>query len=131
MVIDYRPISILGRLGPYSGDALNAFLVVQGVSGDEVAKTFHDLLYADQPPEEGPFPDADWLVDKAVEAGAVEADVRPGIEDGARSDDVDAATEEASDAGVAGTPTVVLDGEVFKDGKSWEEIGLNLVDAVS
>ncbi|CAN5115617.1 DsbA family protein [soil metagenome] len=131
VLIDYRPISILGRFGPYSGDALNAFLVVQGVAGDEVAKEFHDLLYADQPSEEGPFPDADWLVDKAVQAGADEAAVRPGIEAGARMDDVEAATQEASDAGVDGTPTILLDGEPFSDGKSWEDIANNLVTAVS
>lgn len=131
VVIDYRPISILGRFGPYSDDALNAFLVVQGVSGDEVAKELHDLLYAEQPSEEGPFPDTDWLVQKAVEAGADEAAVRPGIESGARMDDVKAATQEAEDAGVQGTPTVLLDGVPFKDGKSWEEIGTNLVAEVS
>ena len=68
--------------------------------GPEVAKEFHDLLYADQP-EEGdePYPDADWLVEKAVEAGADEADVRPGIEEG-ETDFAKEATEEAEDAGV-------------------------------
>jgi hypothetical protein len=32
---------------------------------------------------------------------------------------------------VRGTPTVLLDGRVFSDGRSWEEIGENLVAAVS
>jgi len=131
VVVDYRPIAILNRFGPYSADSLNAFLVVQQEAGDEVAKQFHDLLFAEQPAEEGPFPDADWLVEKAVEAGADEAAVRPGIEDGARMDDVEAATQEAEDAGVQGTPTVVLDGVAFRDGKSWEEIADNLVEEVS
>ena len=131
MVVDYRPIAILNRFGPYSADSVNAFLVVQQEAGDEVAKEFHDLLFADQPAEEGPFPDTDWLVEKAVEAGADEAAVRPGIEDGSRMDDVEAATQEAEDAGVQGTPTVVLDGVAFRDGKSWEEIADNLVEEVS
>ena len=82
--VDYRPFNLLGRLGDYSARSASAFGVVLDESGPEVAKEFHDLLYADQP-EEGdePYPDADWLVEKAVEAGADEADVRPGIEEGA------------------------------------------------
>lgn len=131
VVIDYRPISILGRFGPYSADSANAFFVVMAESGDEVAKEFHDLLFAEQPSEEGPFPDTDWLVEKAVEAGADEAAVRPGIEDGSRMDDVEAANQEAEDAGVQGTPTILLDGVAFRDGKNWEEIGRNLVEEVS
>ncbi|MDE0778644.1 MAG: thioredoxin domain-containing protein [Nocardioides sp.] len=131
VVVDYRPIAILNRFGPYSADSLNAFLVVQQEAGDEVAKEFHDLLFADQPSEDGPFPDDDWLVEKAVEAGAEEAAIRPGIEGGSRMADVEAATQEAEDAGVQGTPTVVLDGEAFRDGKSWDEIAENLLEEVS
>jgi protein-disulfide isomerase len=128
VVVDYRPISILQRVGPYSAASLNAFLVVRDAAGDEVAKEFHDLLYADQPTEDEPAPDSDWLVAKAVEAGADEAAVRPGIEDGARMDDVEAATQEATDAGVTSTPTVLLDGEVFDDGGSAEELAGNLLE---
>jgi protein-disulfide isomerase len=131
VVIDYRPISILQRVGPYSADSLNAWLVVRDASGDGVAKEFHDLLFADQPAEDEPAPDSDWLVEKAVEAGADEAAVRPGIESGARMDDVEAATQEATDAGVTGTPTVVLNGELFEDGGSAEDRALNLLEAIS
>ncbi len=130
-VVDYRAIAFLTRFGDYSADAVNALLVVQETSGDEVAKRFHDLLFADQPEESGPFPDDDWLVAKAVEAGADEVAVRPGIEDGARLADVETATEEASEAGVRGTPTVLLDGVVFEDGDTWEERAANLREAVS
>lgn len=130
-VVDYRAVSFLGRFGDYSADAVNALLVVQEASGDEVAKNFHDLLFADQPEESGPLPDDDWLVAKAVEAGADEAAVRPGIEDGARLADVEAATAQAEDAGVRGTPTVLLDGVVFEDGDTWEERTDNLREAVS
>jgi len=131
VVVDYRPISILQRFGPYSAESLNAFLVVKDAAGDDVAKAFHDLLFADQPSEEGPFPDADDLVATAVEAGAEEAAVRPGIESGARMDDVEAATEEATGAGVSGTPTVLLDGVLFEDGDSAEDRAINLLDAFS
>ncbi|MBS42707.1 MAG: disulfide bond formation protein DsbA [Nocardioides sp.] len=129
--VDYRPIVILDRFGPYSGDAANAFFVVRDEAGEEVAKTFHDLLYEDQPSESGPFPDTDWLVEKAVEAGADEDAVRPGIEAGDAEQTYQDATDEAVAAGVTGTPTVLLDGEVFREGSSMADMGQRLVDAVS
>ena len=111
--VDYRPFTLLDRIGPYSAEAVSAFGVVLDTSGPEVAKRFHDLLYADQPAEDSAtFPDADWFVDKAVEAGATESEVRPGIEEG-ENDFAREATREAQDAGVTGTPTVLVDGEVF------------------
>lgn len=111
--VDYRPFTLLSRVGDYSARAVSALGVVLEESGPEVAKEFHDALYADQPEESAEtFPDAEWLIDKAVEAGAVEADVRPGIEAG-ENDFARGATQEALDAGVSGTPTVVIDGEVF------------------
>jgi len=128
--VEYRPIVILDRFGPYSEDAANAFFAVRDQAGDEAAKEFHDLLFADQPSEEGPFPDADWLVEKAVEAGADEASVREAIESDAQAETVDSATDEAVEAGVEGTPTVLLDGKPFRDGSSWEEIANNLVAEV-
>ena len=128
--IDYRPVAFLSRYGPYSEEALNAFFVVREESGDDVAEVFHGLLFAQQPPESGPFPDTGDLVDLAVQAGAEEADVRPGIEGGDQADLVAAASEAASDIGVTGTPTIVLDGEPFADGANWEQIANNLVAAV-
>lgn len=132
LVIEYRPIAILTRFGPYSEDAANAYFVVQDAAGDDVAKEFHDLLFENQPAEDSEtWPDTDFFVDLAVEAGATEADVRPGIEDGAKMDDVEAATQEAEDAGVDGTPTLVLDGEKFQDGSSWPDIVDNIVSEVN
>ncbi|WP_134764975.1 thioredoxin domain-containing protein [Nocardioides sp. 1609] len=118
--VDYRPFTLLDRLGTYSARSAGAFGVVLEESGPEVAKKFHDLLYAEQP-EEGaePYPDAAWLVDKAVEAGADEDAVRTGIEEG-ENDFAKEATQEAVDAGVQGTPTVILDGETFTG--SYEEL---------
>ena len=46
-----------------------------------------------------------------MEAGATEADVRPGIEDMTFEGWVDAAGDAASKAGVNSTPTVLVDGE--------------------
>ena len=129
VTVEYRPFELLSRISDYSGRATNAFAVVLEESGPEVAKTFHDLLFEEQPSESGPFPtDAD-LVDLAVEAGAEESAVAEGIESGAMSDWVDEATQAAQDAGVQGTPTVLLDGEPVNGG-SIEEIAQALVDGV-
>ncbi len=130
--LDYRPISILDEISPYSSESLNAFFVVKEAAGDDVAKKFHDLLYANQPEETASsFPTDGDLVDLAVEAGASEDDVRPGIENGAMDDAVAAAGAEAKKAQVNGTPTIVLDGKQFSNGRSAEDIANNLVKAVS
>lgn len=111
--VDYRPFTLLDRFGPYSAESASAFGVVLEKSGPVVAKKFHDLLYDDQPAEDADeFPGADWLLQKAVEAGATEADVKEGIEAG-ENDFARNATKEAFDAGVQGTPTVILNGELF------------------
>ncbi|MDO9397315.1 MAG: thioredoxin domain-containing protein [Herbiconiux sp.] len=116
LYVDYRPFTLLDRFGPYSADAASAFGVVLDTSGPEVAKKFHDLLYDDQPAEDATdFPGADWLLQKAVEAGATEADVKAGIEAG-ENDFAKNATKEAFAAGVQGTPTVILNGELFNGG---------------
>ena len=132
--VDYRPFNLFSTDGdprkPYSVDAASAFAVVLQESGAEVAKEFHDILFEEQPSEAGPFPDAEWFVEKAVEAGAEEGDVRPGIEGGAGQDWVADATREALDAGVSSTPTILLDGDEFRDGRTMEEVGANLVAAV-
>jgi protein-disulfide isomerase len=109
--VEYRPLPFLEGVDDYSPESANAFAVVLDAAGPEVAKTYHDLLFDNQPSEKGPFPSSDDLVDLAVEAGATEGDVRPGIEDMAFEGWVDAAGEAASKAGVTGTPSVFVDGE--------------------
>lgn len=112
--VEYRPLGFLERTSDYSPQSANAFAVVLDASGPEVAKEFHDLLYADQPAESGPFPDDDDLVALAVKAGAEEADVRPGIEDLAFEGWVDAANEAASQEGINSTPSVFVDGKLVE-----------------
>lgn len=126
--VDYRPFNLLGP--GYSLESTNAFAVVLDAAGPEIAKKFHDLLYADQPSEAGPFPDADWLVEKAVDAGATEDDVRSGIEDGAQESWVKDATAAANEAGVNSTPTILLNGTFFQEGRTAEELAANLLAAV-
>jgi protein-disulfide isomerase len=125
--VEYRPFNFLSSLGDYSARSAGAFSIVLDKSGAEVAKKFHDLLYENQPDEKGPFPSDDDLADLAVEAGAKDADVRDAIANNAGQDWVDGATESASSAGVQSTPTVLLNGEVFQDGRDQEEIAKNLI----
>ncbi len=124
--VEFRPVNFLGRYGDFSMDAANAFAVVLDAEGPEVAKEFHDAVYADQPAEDADdFPGSDWFIEKAVEAGASEEAVTAGIEEGAFEDWVDNATGAASEAGVTGTPTVLLDGEPVP-GATIGEVAANL-----
>lgn len=125
--VEYRPFNLLSNIGDYSERSAGAFSIVLDASGADVAKRFHDLLFENQPSESGPFPSHDELVDLAVEAGAEEDDVRSAIEGGEGADWVTRATEAAFDAGVTGTPTVLLDGEVFQDGRTAEQLAENLI----
>jgi protein-disulfide isomerase len=120
--VEYRPLPFLEKIDDYSPESANAFAVVLDAAGPDVAKKFHDLLFENQPSEEGPFPSSDDLVDLAVEAGATEGDVRPGIEDRTFEGWVDAAGEAASKAGISSTPSV------FVDGKKIEGDGLTIAD---
>ena len=128
--VEYRPFNLLSSLGDYSERSAGAFSIVLDKSGPEVAKKFHDLLYENQPEEKGPFPSDEDLVKWAVEAGATESDVKGPIESHAAKGWVTDATQAALDAGVRSTPTILLDGKVYQDGRSPAEIGDNLIAQV-
>jgi protein-disulfide isomerase len=114
----YRPIAFLNE---YSTRSLNAFGVVLDASGGDVALKFHDLLYENQPDEGGTMPDNDWLIDKAVEAGASEDAIRPGIEDLSFKQWMINGNDDASQRGVNSTPTVFVNGDVVS-GSSNEDL---------
>jgi protein-disulfide isomerase len=128
--VEYRPLPFLERISDYSPESANAFAVVLNESGPEVAKKFHDLLFDNQPSEDGPFPSKDDLVATAVEAGANEADVRPGIEDMSFEGWVTAAGEAASKDGINSTPSVFINGEKA-DGKTLADIADAMVGSGS
>ena len=97
-----------------------------------IAKKFHDLLYDNQPDEAGPTSRrAPTLADLAVQAGAEESDVRAAIEGDQGTPWVTKATKAATDAGVQGTPTVLLNGKVFTDYSNMQDLASNLVAKVS
>ncbi len=129
--VEYRPFNLLSSIGDYSERSAAVFAVVLDKSGPDVAKKLHDLLYENQPSESGPFPTDDDLIKLAVEAGADAAEVEKGLDAGDGKAWVADATQAASDAGVRGTPTVLLDGKVFQDGRTMEDLASNLVDKVS
>lgn len=132
VLVEYRPFDLLSEAyGDYPIRAASAFALVLEKSGAEVAKEFHDLLFENQPSEQDPDAVTDEdLIDLAVKAGAQESDVREGIEQVSHRDWVTKATANARSAGVQGTPTVLLDGEVFDDGRTVTDLADNLVEAI-
>lgn len=111
--VEYRPFDFLTQFGDYSQRSTNAFAVVLDTAGPDVAKKFHDILYAEQPAENGDLPGNDWLIDKAVEAGADESAISAGINDLEFEGWVANGAKAANSAGIQGTPTVIVDGEAI------------------
>ncbi|MGD9960572.1 DsbA family protein [Nocardioides sp.] len=124
----YRPIAFLNE---YSERSLNAFAVVLNTAGPEAALKFHNILYDNQPSESGDMPDDDWLVDRAVEAGATEGDVRPGIEDMTYKQWVVNGKDDASKRKVTGTPTVFVNGEAITDATSIDDLVAKTEQAIA
>lgn len=112
--VDYRMVSFLdgASSNEYSSRAMNAALVVLDTAGPEVFKRYHDQLYANQPAEGGPGPEDDELIAAAVNAGAVESEIRQPIEDKKYEQWITNATDAMSQDDVTGTPTVFIDGEL-------------------
>lgn len=113
--VEYRPIAILDTSSNhnYSTRSTSAAVCVMKGAGVDAFEKFHDLLYANQPPESGGgLPDSQ-LVKYAEQAGAT--GVKDCITSNANSDWAASATEAASKNGVNGTPFVYIDGQRFKD----------------
>ena len=122
----YQVLHFLDRSSStkYSTRAANAIGVVLDTSGATAAKKFHDLLYENQP-EEGSVGLSDsQLVKYAVQAGADESAVKPGINDLKFGKWVTNVADQASKANVNATPTAVI------DGKPLTEQGTALVTAI-
>ena len=110
VAVEYRPISILDRYSStaYSTRSANAAACVAD-SSPEAFQAFHDEMFVVQPPEGGEgLPDGQ-LVRIARDAGAGEA-VEQCVADGQFSSWVATTTDQASQDGVRGTPTVLVDG---------------------
>lgn len=130
--VDYRPFHFLQP--EYSLQALNAFAAVKDAyPNSEVPKKFHDLLFENQPSEQGPFPSMSKLVDLAVQAGADKSKVESKISDtSSMSDWTTGATKEAlNGAKVQATPTILLDGQAYQKGTTVQDLAKNLIAELS
>ena len=133
VAIRYHAISILDRASngtDYSTRSASALGAVLDASGPEVAKKFHDLLYADQPEENSDGLSDDRLVDLAVQAGATRDQVRPAVEKRSYEQWVKNSTD-ATDKldGFQGTPFVRVDGKALQ-GASIDQLSANLKQQV-
>ena len=128
--IEYRPVVLLSKLGTYSAASTLMWWLVLGHDGLHVAKTFHDLLFVQQPSEQGPFPSRDDLYQVAGRAGADTDALKASVESAEGTQEVADATKKAESLGIKGTPTVLLDGKPFTDWRTPSELAQNLVQAV-
>jgi protein-disulfide isomerase len=128
--IEYRPIVFLSQAGPYSARATLIWWLVHEKYGDDVAKKFHDLLFANQPSEEGPFPTRDDLYALAAQAGANADELKTAVDNNEGVEEVAAATREATKLKINATPTLVLDGKPFTNGRTVDDLAANLVKAL-
>lgn len=107
--VEYRPVNWLGT--DYSNNAAQAFWAVLEQKGPEVARTFHDALFAAQPSEGGDLPGESWIADQAGEAGADRDAVLKALKDDTYEGLVKKATSNARAHGLRSTPTVYFNGE--------------------
>jgi protein-disulfide isomerase len=128
--IEYRPFVLLSRLGPYSARSTMIWSLVLQQAGDDAALKYHDLLFANQPSEEGPFTSKDDLIALAGQAGADVDKLTSAVDDNEGIDWPVDATRAAGKAGVNSTPTVILDGQPFTNWRTPDDLAANLVKAV-
>ena len=114
IVLSYHPVSILDGYSSgtdFSTRAANAAATVADAAPESFV-AFVDAMFANQP-QEGTAGLSDEQIEQiAVEAGVPE-DVAATLDDGIFTKWVIAATDVASQDGMAGTPTVIVDGEVL------------------
>lgn len=128
--IEYRPFVLLSSAGPYSARSTMIWGLVLTQDGPDIAKKYHDLLFANQPSEAGPFPSRDDLITLAGQAGADVAQLQAAVASGAGVDFPVDATKSADNFGIHSTPTVFLDGKPFTDYRTPDDLAANLVKAV-
>jgi protein-disulfide isomerase len=111
--VDYHMVGFLDRnsLNAYSSRALNAAMAVLSTAGPQAFLKFHEIAYANQPQEGTAGPSDATLVQWAVQSGAKESEVKPLIDGNVYHQWVVNATDQMSQDGVNGTPTVFIDGK--------------------
>ncbi len=99
----------------YSSRSANAAACVYAEGGSTAYLDYYEALFANQPAEGTAGPENDELVDLAATVGVTGIDSC--VTDGVYDDYVEDAADAAQEAGVNGTPTVVVDGEVVDQTK--------------
>lgn len=116
--IVYHPVSILDRASSgtkYSTRAANALAAVLNTSPSS-AVTFHNLLFENQPPENGPGLPDDTLLSLAEKAGANRAAIQDDVAKLRYEGWITSTTDKFTKAfPPGGTPTVAIDGKQHKD----------------
>ena len=110
----YHPISILDRYSQgtdYSTRAANAAATVADAAPENFV-AFSDALFANQPAENTEGLSDEQIEQIAIDAGVPE-DVATTLDDGLFTKWVIAATDRASQDGMEGTPTLMVDQEIL------------------
>lgn len=113
--LEIHPMSFLDDMSAgtkFSTRSANAFVTVAD-RDPAAALKFYQLLYANQPAEQSAGLTDDRLKELAAEAGAP-AEVTASFAKQTFAPWVAKITQQAFDSGVTGTPTVKINGEVFK-----------------
>lgn len=114
IAIEYRNLTYIGGepfLGPDAPAAARAGLAVWNDDPDSYW-SFHEHVFANQPPERNAWATADRLVAFADAAGVSEPEViRTAIRNAKYESALRETTTAAQNAGVTGTPTLVIDGQ--------------------
>ena len=133
--VSYRPFNLLSRTATRArttpSRAAGAFAVVLDESGPRSPRSSTTCSSRTSRRRRGPFPSERR---PRASSRSRPAPTRPtsatGIENGDGADWVEEATAAANDLGINSTPTIFLDGEEFRDGRTMEELAANLVAAV-
>jgi protein-disulfide isomerase len=117
VVLHYHEMAFLDSSAndKFSTRALNAAAAVLNAAGPEAFQNFHDLIYANQTPEEGPSMTDAQLISYANQAGATGSTVSDEIKNLTYADWTKKSTDQASKDGVTATPTVIIGGKQVQD----------------
>jgi protein-disulfide isomerase len=122
--IVYHPMAFLDD---YSKRALETAACVLNQDGPAAYLKLHDILYANQPSEQGPWPSDAELADLAAQAGASGSAVTQCQSADTYAGWVAAATDAASKAHVVGTPTMFVDGKMVAIDGTDQQAAIGLV----
>ncbi len=133
--LEYRPIAFLDRASTtkYSSRALATAACALDDGGPAVFTKLHDLLFANQPAEGSAGLTDGQLADLAAQAGANKSTIASCQSAGTYDGWAAMVTDNASKAGVTGTPTYFVDGKqvAFSNSEDPKITLTKLIDAAA